>query len=81
MTSNTTILGQGPRPGAPGPGGQDMVYTWRVNFILGLNLWNPRYYKLSNIFDIQYIGDYANYVLYTIYHILDILNYRIETRH
>ena len=30
----------------PWPRGQDMVYTWIVNFILGLNLWNPRYYKL-----------------------------------
>ena len=47
----------------PWPRGQDMVYNWRLFFIVGVNLWNPRYYKLSNIFDILCTGDYANYVL------------------
>ena len=61
--------------------GQDMVYTWRVNFISGLNLWNPRYYEISIIFDKLYTGDYADYILYTIYDILDTVYYRIETGH
>ena len=29
----------------------------------------------------RYTGDYANYISYTIYHILDIIYCRIETRH
>ena len=42
-------IGPGAKARGPWPRGQDMVYTWRVNFILGLNLWNPRYYKLFTL--------------------------------
>ena len=58
-----------------------MVHTWRVNIILGMNLWNPRCYKVSIILDILYTGDSANYRLNIIYHILDTVYYRVETRY
>ena len=54
--------GHGPGPEAPGPwpSAQDMVHTWRINFILNMNLWNPKYCQLSIILDMLYIGDYQS---------------------
>ena len=74
-------LGQGPKSGAPGPVPKIWCTIGESTFFWGMNLWYPRCYKLSTIFDIPYTGDYANYILYTIYHILATVYYRIETRY
>ena len=72
------ILGHGPGPLAQGP---RYGVQLEIRFYCFVNLWNPGYYKLSTILDRLYIWDYANYILYIIWHILDIINYRIKIRY